>query len=570
METTLLTRGVRKGGLFGPPHFRLDRCYAVVWVILALCMGAAEAAGQVGTVAGVVVDAAGQPLSNAQVMVVGASIGSLSDANGQFRIEGVRPGLREVTAQYLGYGTATQSVDVTTAAVARVTFELSASAVELEPIVATALGVERPQRSLTTSVQTLSGADLARAPEPNLVTALSGKISGVHIINANTPGGSARMVIRGVNSLTGNNQPLWVVDGVPVSNAASTGESIDGSVGYNAIDYGNVIQDMNPENIATISVLKGPNAAALYGSRAANGAVLITTKRGVRTGGMGVTARMDLTFESPLRLPEYQNLYGQGSQGIFQETTDESWGPRMDTGEMIEQPLYGGEPVPFVSHPDNVRDFFLTGQNRNMSVSLTSGGEDANIRLSLSRMDHEGMLPGFEQERTTVGVNARSVLTDRLRGNASLQYTSAGADNRPAQGYGEDNVMWQFLWFGRQVDTNLLEQRRYNEDGTQYNWNSRWNNNPYWTQLEDRNHDSRDRLIGSGSITYAFTPWLDLMVRAGTDLSDEFRQNIYAAGTKSVSSATGAYQETTIERQETNADFLLTARWPELPETMTL
>jgi TonB-linked SusC/RagA family outer membrane protein len=538
----------------------------VVAGVLAVLAGALEARAQTGTVTGQVLESqTGTPMNNVQVSVVGLDIGTLTDASGRFRIAGVPAGRVEVRAQSIGFRPVTETVTVTAGEVVRVDFTLAQTALALEGIVVTALGIERAERELTTSVQSLSGEALVQAPEANLVSSLSGKVSGVHILSSNTPGGSARMVIRGVNSLTGNNQPLFVLDGIPVSNAASTA----GYRGYNAIDYGNLIQDLNPNDIQSITVLKGPNAAALYGSRAANGAVIITTKKGATAQGLGITARMDVTFESPLRLPEYQNMYGQGTSGNFYTSYDESWGPRMDVGNMIVQPLYGDEPAPFNSHPDNVRDFFELGQNVNTSVSMAAGGEAANVRLSLGRVDHDGMLPGFGQQRTTVALAGGAEFTDRLRAETSLQYLAADTDNRPSQGYGEDNVMWQFLWFGRQVDTNILKERRFKEDGSQFNWNTRWNNNPYWTQFEDWNWDGRDRLIGHGSLTYAFTPWLDVMVRAGTDVVSEHRKDVYRGGSKSISSSTGAYRETSISREETNFDFLASAEWPGL-EGMTL
>ncbi|HSH44809.1 MAG TPA: TonB-dependent receptor plug domain-containing protein, partial [Longimicrobiales bacterium] len=449
--------------------------------------------------------------------------------------------------------------------VARVEFQLNPSAVDVGGIVVTALGVEREAREVTTSVQSLDGEALSDAPDQNLVSSLSGKISGVHIISSNTPGGSARMVIRGVNSLTGGNQPLFVLDGVPVSNAART----SGTRGYNAIDYGNAISDINPNEIESISVLKGPNAAALYGSRAANGAVIITTKSGSTARDLQITARADMTFENPLRLPDYQNMFAQGANGNFSPSMDESWGPQLDVGNEAVQPLYGDEPMPLVSHPDNVRNFFETGQSVNTSFSLATGTEDSSIRLSVANRDYSGMLPGFELDRTNVGLSGSLGLTQRLRAQASLRYMNTDAQNRPAQGYGEDNVMWNFLWFGRQVDTDVLRQRRFNEDGSQFTWNTVWGNNVYWTQLEDRNWDTRDRFIGSGSLTYEFTPWLNLMGRAGTDYSDEFQKEIYRAGTRTVSSETGAFGEYTYSRQETTMEALLSAQYPGL-EGMSL
>jgi TonB-linked SusC/RagA family outer membrane protein len=534
--------------------------------IVALALPAGATAQTAGTVQGRVTDAAtSAPIAGAQVTVDGTGLGSLSDDQGRFQIVNVPAGGQTIRADILGYAAAEQTVSVTAGGSVTVDFQLSQSAVEVEGVIVTALGIERSEREITTSVQALDSEDLMTAPEPNLVSALSGKVSGVHIISSNTPGGSARMVIRGVSSLTGNNQPLFVVDGIPVSNAAGS----SGLRGYNAIDYGNGIQDINPNDIESVTVLKGPNAAALYGSRAANGAVIVTTKKGDASRGIGITARTDVMFETPLRLPEYQNLYGQGSSGVYSATTDESWGPRLDTGDMIVQQIYGDQPAPWVSNPNNVRDFFETGRSANTSVSMATASDRANVRLSIANLNHDGMLPGFQQDRTTVGVSGGATLTEGLSGEGSLQYINADVENRPAQGYGEDNVMWQFLWFGRQVDTDVLRQRQYNEDGSQFNWNPRWNNNPYWTALIDRNWDGRNRLLGGGSLTYGFTPWLDLMVRAGTDVSNEHRKNVYAAGTLSVSSETGAFEETTIARQETNTDFLLTAQVPGL-QGMTL
>src|SRR5690606_7034614 len=184
----------------------------------------------------------------------------------------------------------------------------------------------------------------------------------------------------------------------------------------------------------------------------------------------------------PLRLPEYQNMYGLCSRAAFEATTDENRHPPMD-GQLLVQPLHGEEPTPFLPQPNHMRDFSETRRMNTTSDDLRTGSENSSLRLSIANMNHDGMLPGFEQERTTVALAGGLGLTERLRGEASLQYMNADASNRPAQGYGEDNVMWQFLWFGRQVDTEMLRRKRRNEDGSQYNWNNRWNNNPYWTQL---------------------------------------------------------------------------------------
>ena len=263
------------------------------WLLafLALLTTAARpvAAQDTGTIQGTVTDAqGGSPVVGARVNVDGTAIGAATGSDGRFVLRNVPAGTRTVRAAMLGYASAQRTVAVTAGGTATVAFSLSEQGVLMDELVVTALGITREKREISTSVQEVSGADLARSNETNLVAALSGKVSGVTITNSNSPGGSSRIVIRGANSLTGNNQPLFVVDGVPVSNAAPgyASGTCSGCTGFNAIDYGNIIQDLNPNDIESITVLKGPNAAALYGSRASNGAVIITTKSG-RNGTAG-------------------------------------------------------------------------------------------------------------------------------------------------------------------------------------------------------------------------------------------------------------------------------------------
>ncbi len=548
---------------------------AAILVVLAGIPSSLLGQGR-GTVDGTTVDATtGQPIAGVQVVIVGTQLGTLSSAEGRFQIGAVPEGQHTVRAVLMGYQADDQVVRVQSGSTTTVTFSLTQTAVQIEGLVVTALGIERQERTLTTSVQQVGGSDLADVPDPNIVASLSGKLSGVSIFNSNTAGGSSRIVIRGANSLTGNNQPLFVVDGTPVSN--STGSGVSGSRGYSAIDYGNAIQDLNPNDIESISVLKGPNAAALYGSRAANGAIIITTKKGTGTIGMsGVTASITTTFENPLKLPEYQNLYGQGRNGLYSyidgkgagtyDDMDESWGPRLDMGLNIPQFFSEGQAVPWESHPNNVRDFFETGRTTTVNAALSMGSERASARLSLGRFEQDGMQPGFMLQRTTLGLNASGDISEKLKAQASAQYLKVDGANRPGQGYSADNPMFGFVWSGRQVDTKLLKGHLYNPDGSQFNWNNRWNNNPYWVATVNKNWDNRDRVIGSGSLTYQVTPWISAMVRSGTDWSQDHRKRIFAAGTVGQSGVdeNGAFGEANAFRQETNTDFLLTA----IPENM--
>jgi TonB-linked SusC/RagA family outer membrane protein len=526
-------------------------------------------AQQGGTVQGTVVDATtGRGLAGVQIAVTGTNVRGGTNAEGEYRLSGVPAGTRTITATRVGYTTGTQTVTVAAGGAATANFRLATSAVELEGLVVTALGITRQERSIGTAVQQVTAEELTTAREVNIVNALSGKVSGVTVTNAGPQGGSSRIVIRGASSIAGNNQPLFIVDGIPIDNSAPR------LGGFGGVDYGNAAQDINPNDIASISVLKGPNAAALYGSRAANGAIVITTKSGKGSGDLGITASQNVTFENPLRLPNYQNEFGQGSGGKFDyvdgnyggvnDGTDESWGPRLD-GRMIRQFFSNGEPAPWVASPNNVRDFFETGRTLNTNVSLATSSDKANVRLSLSRMDQDGMYPGFGLERTTIALNGGSNLTNRLSASAAVQYIASDGNNRPGVGYDGDNPMLQFVWFGRQVDVARLREMYFANPNQMSNWNYSYHSNPYWIALANSNFDSRDRIIGNVSGTFKVTDWLSATGRSGTDWYEDSRKRTYAAGTIGLDYVgdNGAFVDNQQFFQETNTEFLLSAN-PEL------
>nr|MDQ3309158.1 SusC/RagA family TonB-linked outer membrane protein [Gemmatimonadota bacterium] len=526
-------------------------------------------AQQAGTVQGTVVDATtGRGLAGVQISVAGTNVRGGTNTEGEYRLSGVPAGTSTVTATRVGYTTGTQTVTLAAGGAATANFRLATSAVELEGLVVTALGITRQERSIGTAVQQVTAEELTTAREVNIVNALSGKVSGVTVTNAGPQGGSSRIVIRGASSIAGNNQPLFIVDGIPIDNSAPR------LGGFGGVDYGNAAQDINPNDIASISVLKGPNAAALYGSRAANGAIVITTKSGKGSGDLGITASQNVTFENPLRLPNYQNEFGQGSGGKFDyvdgnyggvnDGTDESWGPRLD-GRLIRQFFSNGEPAPWVASPNNVRDFFETGRTLNTNVSLATSSDKANVRLSLSRMDQDGMYPGFGLERTTIALNGGSNLTNRLSASAAVQYIASDGNNRPGVGYDGDNPMLQFVWFGRQVDVARLRDMYFANPDQMSNWNYSYHSNPYWIALANSNFDSRDRIIGNVSGTFKVTDWLSATGRSGTDWYEDSRKRTYAAGTIGLDYVgdNGAFVDNQQFFQETNTEFLLSAN-PEL------
>ncbi len=527
----------------------------VVVTTACLVLGSEQAWAQDRVVTGTVTSNTGGPLAGVVVTVKGTSVRAVTDENGRYTIS-VPSGAERLV--FSG-----QSVTSQESAISgnTVNVSLSSQALALEGLVVTALGITQQERAIGTSVQSVRGEELTQARETNLVNALAGKAAGVTITNSGPQGGSSRIVIRGANSISGNNQPLFVIDGVPIDNSSPRIQ------GYGGVDYGNAAQDLNPNDIESVSILKGPNAAALYGSRAANGAIVITTRKGSSATGLGITASTNVTFENPLRLPDYQNEYGQGlfgefeyvngKQGGINDGVDESWGPRLD-GSIRNQWFGQG---PWAANPDNVSDFFETGRTLNTNVALAGSADRANVRLSLSNMNQDGMYPGFKLERTTVALNGVANLTDRFSANGSVQYINSDGRNRPGVGYEGDNPMLQFIWFGRQNDINMLRQAYRDNPRQMVNWNYNYHSNPYWIALENENFDSRDRLIGGGSATYRFTDWLSATVRSGTDWYEDRRKRTFAAGTIGISGvgSNGAYYEDVYFQQENNTDFLVSA-----------
>lgn len=547
-------------------HFRWLFAMLVAVAVAPVASYAQEAA----TITGRVTNEAGEPISAATVRIEALNVSAPTDAQGNYTLNipasRITAGQQvQLAAERVGLGAQTRTVTLSPGANLTQNFQLSVASLALEGLVVTALGITREERSVSTSIAEVSGEEISDVPVTNLVNALAGEVAGVTITNAGPQGGSSRIVIRGATSITGNNEPLFIVDGIPIDNSSPDLN------GFGGVDYGNAAQDINPNDIASISVLKGPNAAALYGSRAANGAIVITTKSGAGVGaGIGVTASSTVSFDTPLKLPSYQNEYGQGFNGQFAyvdgngagtfDYVDESWGPRLDAGLMIPQFFSNGEPAPWVSNPGNVRSFFETGRTVNTNAAFATSSDKANVRLSVSNLDQNGILPGFELDRTTVAFNGGASLTDRLRADASAQYINSDGNNRPGIGYDGANPMLQFVWFGRQVDVDRLRDYR-NEDGSMYNWNYSYHSNPFWIALENNNFDGRDRVIGSGSVSYDFTDWLTGTARSGTDWYQDRRKRTYAAGSIGYDNIrdSGGFSEAVLFNQETNTDFLLTA-----------
>ena len=515
------------------------------------------------TVSGTVSEESGV-LPGVSILIKGTTSGTETDFDGKYSIKAKTGDV--LSFSYIGYKT----VEKTVGASSTINVTLEEGGEVLDEIVITAFGIKREEKALGYSVQSIKGDAMTEARESNLTNAISGKVAGVQVTGTSgSVGSSSRIVLRGNSSITGNNEPLYVVDGVPISNASFGSAGSGGGV-----DLPNGAADINPDDIESITVLKGPNAAALYGLRAGNGVIVITTKRGNANKKFGVSINTNVTFSNPLLLPDYQNSYGQGgdtnyfeyvdgASGGTGDGVDESWGPALDAGfEFIQwdsQLTNNGNPTPWISHPDNIKNFLNTGVNISNNVSITSG----NFRLSLSNSDEKGMVPFTELKRTSIGVSGTLDIGDKIKAGVSVNYVNQDSDNLPISGYNNENPFQQFIWSARNVNyTDLRDWRNFPlapvgtaAEGTPLNWNHNFQNNPYWVLETNRNTLEKDRIIGNVSLTSQLSEYLTLSTKLGLDSFSQLTTNRQAVGSNNAQN--GSYGESQRRFEEVNADFLL-------------
>lgn len=514
-------------------------------------------------ISGIVSDVSGV-LPGVSVIIEGTSKGVETDFDGKYTIE-ASPG-DVLVFRYLGFKTTNTTVGTSNT----INVILEEGGEVLDEIVVTAFGIKREEKALGYSVQSIKGEAMTEARESNLTNAISGKIAGVQVTGTSgSVGASSRIVLRGNSSITGNNEPLYVVDGLPISNR-SFGDAGSGG----GVDLPNGASDLNPDDIESITVLKGPNAAALYGLRAGNGVIVITTKKGDANKRFSISVNTNVTMSNPLLLPDYQNSYGQGGTSNFfnyvngasggvGDGVDQSWGPALDAGlEFVQwdsQLTNNGNPTPWISHPDNVKDFLDTGLNISNNVSVSSGG----FRLSIGNSDQKGMMPFTELKKFSVGLSGALQLGEKLKASVSLNYINQNSDNLPITGYDSENAFQQFIWSARQVNfSDLKDWRSFPlapigtaAEGTPLNWNHNFQNNPYWVLQTNTNTFEKDRLIGNVGLTSQLTDDLTFSMKYGIDsfsLLDTKRQAMGSA-----SAQNGSYKERQIRSEEVNASFLL-------------
>ncbi len=527
-----------------------------------------------------------KPIAGVRVDVMGTAAGTVTDANGRFALN-VPAGRNSLTFKRIGYRSVTRLVAPV------VDVAMAFQAMQLEPVVTTALGIERESRTLPYSAQSVSGEVLTNVPTTNVLSALQGNVAGLYVTNSSNPFGSARIVSRGAGSILGQNQPLVVVDGIPIDNSAASNTGYGGG-SLGGYDVGNAGADIDANNVESITVLKGPNAAALYGSRAANGAIVIKTKsgKGGPSQGFGVSAVFGTTTEAPLRLPDYQNQYGQGFYGEFDfvdgnfggqnDGADESWGPRLDnrTTGCVYPKDAKGNPIYTTGYDTSkpCRQFFGVGPWSN--VAVTKSSERNNIRLSVGRTGEAGMYPNNDNTRTDLTLAGGAQMSDRWSAEAAINYINNAYQNQPSQAYEEIDPMQGFIWFGRQVDTRILKDNLYRDPNAPltkqivtgnpnlradapipYSWNYSYHPSPYWEATAKTTDYARDRGIGHAAVTYKFNDWLSVTGRTGRDwYQDHFRAN-YPVNNISPDPG-GGLLDVAETHSETNSDFLVTGSRP--------
>ena len=531
--------------------------------LLALAIGVIQGAAQVTTVRGIVTtEEDGEPVIGASVIVKGTALGTVTDVNGRFELSGLPPSATRLLISYI-------SLMAKEVAIApQVSVTLKSDTHLLDEVVVTALGISREKKALGYTAQEVKQNALVQGKDNNLLNSLSGKIAGVRITNTQGDVGSSRIVIRGETSIAGENQPLFIVDGIPVDNSQLNARS-------SGRDFKNAIADLNPEDIKTLTVLKGPNAAALYGARAAHGAIVITTKGGdKRQKGIGITLHSSTQVSFVATLPEFQNLFGQGAGGRFSyvdgkgagvnDGVDESWGPRLDIGLLIPQfdsPLDAdGNRVatPWVSHPNNVRDYFRMGISTNNGISIARGDDKYQFRVGYNYEKQVSIVPDAGTNKTNISLNTDYHLAKWIVVGATANYIVYTAPSLPGSAtpsgsnVRSNSPMLQFLWFGRQVDTNSLKA-----DYTR-NWNSSYYDNPFWSASYNTQSQERHRLIGDLHAEFRLTDGLHVRFRTSTDWYNDRRKSKVKWGSAGAGSPYGSYAEDAYTVKENNTEVLAT------------
>jgi TonB-linked SusC/RagA family outer membrane protein len=541
-----------------------------------LMLASSESWAQERVISGRVTDAEdGSGLPGVNVVLEGTTNGTVTDTDGAFTLTVPSDG---GTLVFTFVGMATQEVPI--GGRTQIDVVMNTDVSQLSEVVVTALGIERNRNELPYAAQQVTAEQLTQTRNNNIANSLSGKVAGLDIKANNNMGGSTNVVIRGYKSITGNNQALFVIDGVPVSNAnTNTTAQRNGQVGT---DFGNAAADINPDNIESVNVLKGAAATALYGSRAANGVIMITTKKG-KKNSLDVTVNSGLTFGTidKSTYAKYQDEYGSGygsgfysadlgsgTGDVVQFDADASFGSAFDPNRMVYHwdaldpfsPNYG-KMRPWVAAKNDPSTFYETSVTSNQNIVVSGGADKTTFKLAYTRTDEKGVLPNSTLDKDLVNFSASHDITDRLTVSASGNYSRIIGVGRYGTGYNGNNPNQQFRqWW--QVNTDIQEQKEAyfrNEQNVTWNWADLqgsgpiYSDNPYWTRYKNYANDSRDHVFGYASLDYKIADWVSVMGRVAFDGTSDMQEERLAVG----SAGTSEYERYNRNFNETNFDLLL-------------
>ena len=517
-------------------------------LLACLFVGIGLVTAQTQKVTGVVIsEEDGQPVVGASVLVKGTTLGTITDVDGNFNLSNVPSSAKTLQISYIGMQTQEVVIKPNLKVV------LKSDSQKLDEVVVTAMGIKRSEKSLGYSVTSVKGDEITKARESNVLNSLSGKIAGVQIgQSSGTAGGSSSIQIRGASSIGSVSSPLFIVDGLPIDNGAFNPDRTNGIV-----DVGNRAGDISSDDIESINVLKGAAATALYGARAKDGAIVITTKKGSRNSQVSVTVNSSTRFENVLKLPDFQNDYAQGSYGKYNVKMLNGWGPKISSVQDQTFADFKGEQVTLQAYPDNVKDFYETGMSYINNVAIAGGTERSDFRISVSTTNQTGVVPGSDYNKYAFAVNGGMNFTKNFTGRVSAQYIRSDSEGRPAQGSNDNNLLIPLInGMPRTVNINDVKNNWIDEYGKQISLDPEGkSNNPYWIINKNKFTNQLDRLIGNIVLTYKPIEGLTISNNAGTDFYTETRRKVYSKGT--IGNLEGQFQTWDLYKRILNNDLMI-------------
>jgi TonB-linked SusC/RagA family outer membrane protein len=516
------------------------------------------------TVTGTIADATGAKLSQVSVIVKGTKQGTTSDIEGKYKINA--PGNATLVFSSVGF----RSVEEPVSNRSVIDIVLMADNRNLGEVVVTALGITKESRRLGYAATNVKAEDLSVNRTSNVMNALQGKVAGVNISSLGTgPGGSSKIRIRGQSSISGQNNPLIVINGVPVDNTNFNDNAVSVKGGGVYADGGDGLSSINPDDIESMTILKGAPASALYGSRAKDGVIMITTKTKGKGKGIGLTYNVNYTNETPLDFTDYQSEYGQGENGVRPTAPNPTSG-QWSFGEKFEpgmtQILFNNLTVPYEPQGSRIKEFYRHGQNLSNTVTMATGGEKGGLHLSLNNTDNKGIMPNNTFNRKTMNLGFSYNLTDKFNFSGNVNYSRENNKNPPNIANQDNSIPTTLMAMSTSMPLNVLNENKYNAAGNEYIWSRFMNRtNPYWVLSDQFHNIKRDRIFGNVAVKYNLLSWLFVQGRFGQDYwsRDEDVNNFPTGHASRPAAATGfvngIYTQESRRFRETNLDFLVNA-----------